>query len=171
MSVSSQALNGFFIKCGVGEDYSSVVAKFSGDLYLQFQSNARMQGLGSSSKAVGAIAAAETIIDDYLENGFSPPIDKYADHFISACVKIYSAAICILAALSYQNDLYSEQVVNEFIKKADEAFDFIEACTESELLRDKKRYYQGKLHSSAPEVIAVAKALGNRKGVWSKIFG
>lgn len=171
MSMSSQALNGFFIKCGVGEDYSSIVAKCSGDLYLQFQSNARMQGLGSSSKAVGAIAAAETIIDDYLENGFSPPDERYAEHFVSACVKIYSAAICILAALSYQNDLFSEQGVMELLEKADEAFDMLGPCTESPFLKNKREYYQKKLHSSAPEVIAVAKALGNRKGIWSKIFG
>ena len=171
MSISSQSLNGFFIKCGVSEDCSSVVAKYSGHLYLQFQSSARMQGLGRNSKAVGAIAAAETIIDDYLENGFSFPNDRRAEYFISACVKIYSAATCILAALSYESDLFSEQGAYEFIKKADDAFNALEDFAESEVLIDKKQYYQDKLHSSASEVMAVAKALGNRKGLWSKFFG
>src|SRR5690554_3556629 len=142
MSLSSKALYGFYIKCGVEDHYASVISETVGDLYLQLQSNARAQGLGTSSKSFGAVAAAEMVLDEYLNNGFLLPDDQYAAYFITACVKIYGAAICAISALAYENDIFSQQGVNEIIEKADEAFAALELNSRHQLASDKRQFYQ-----------------------------
>lgn len=172
LSVNARMLEGYLLKCGVDGHSALTVAKLFGDRYLELQSQARMQGFGKMSKAVGAMSACEAILSHYSNPNRVSSEGGGVDDYISAIVRIRSATVSILAVSAYAYNIgINTEELQSTLKDADNLIGSLEKEANNQIITDKASYYREALKKEAPEVVATAKALGLKKGFLSKLLG